>query len=118
MQDSNYFLKVLNIARLMQQTGHQKPIWLTEIGVLQSTTPPGVDEMLQAIRLEESVNFVRDRLGNSTRDMSNVAANVQRVYWFSLEDYETPDGLGNFGLFNHNGKLRKAGEVFHRLNTQ
>ena len=50
--------------------------------------------------------------GQGTRAL---AANVQRLYWFSLEDYPSPEGLGSFGVYRPDGTLRPAGEALRHL---
>ena len=113
VKDSGYMGKVFNLQLFMNLKGAVgKPIWITEMGYFVARHRLGVDEKGQAARLVRTLEFIRQRLtdkqfGQGTRAL---AANVQRVYWFSLEDYPSPEGLGTFGVYRPDGTLRPAAE--------
>lgn len=113
--DPGFLAKVFNLQLLMTLYGHpDKPIWITEMGYFVGDPWLGVSETEQAERLILTLDFIRDHLttapfGAAPRDLP---ANVQRVYWFALEDYEAPDGMGSFGLFRPDGSRRPAADAF------
>jgi len=118
LDDSGYLGKVFNLQLFMNLRGvKDKPIWITEMGYFVAKHRLGVSEAEQASRLVETLSFIRQRL--TTRSFGEGAralpANVQRVYWFSLEDYPSPDGLGSFGVYRPDGTLRPAGEAFRKF---
>ena len=41
--------------------------------------------------------------------------NVQRVYWFALDDYAWPDDMGKFGLYRLDGTVRPSAQTLRRL---
>lgn len=118
IDDPGYLGKVFNLQMFLTlRKAGPKPIWITEMGYFVSNKRLGVDEQGQARRLQKSLDFVRQRLtdrpyGAGTRALP---AQVQRVYWFALEDYPSPDGMGNFGVYRPDGSLRPAGEILRRL---
>lgn len=118
LSDPGYLGKVFNLQLFMNLRGAKnKPIWITEMGYFVAKHRLGVSESEQASRLFETLSFIRDRLaatpfGGGPRALS---ANVQRVYWFSLEDYPSPDGLGSFGVYRPDGTLRPAGEALRKF---
>lgn len=119
LKDPNYMPQVFNIQRVMTDNGEDKPIWMTEVGYIQSAKAPGVSEARQAELLRETVAFIRERFGAApVFDPENkLGVNIQRIYWFALEDYPSPDGLGNFGLYTDQGRLREAGKALKDINT-
>lgn len=116
-KDGGYLGKVFNLQLFMRLRGAAgKPIWITEMGYFVARHPLGVTEAGQAERLERTLDFVQRRLtqqpfGTGARALP---AHVQRLYWFALEDYPSPDGLGSFGLVRADGSLRPAGEALRR----
>lgn len=110
--DSGYLGKVFNLQLFMNLRGEKnKPIWITEMGYFVADHYLGVTEAGQAERLHKTVNFVVRKLTHQPYGTGPRAlpANVQRLYWFSLEDYPSPDGLGSFGVYRPDGSLRPAG---------
>ncbi|HEX6706027.1 MAG TPA: hypothetical protein VF169_14800 [Albitalea sp.] len=118
VKDSGYLGKVFNLQLFMTLRGAlNKPIWITEMGYFVAKHRLGVTEAGQAQRLVATVDFVRKRLADQPfgPGARAIAANVQRLYWFSLEDYPSPEGLGSFGMFRPDGTLRPAGEALRNL---
>lgn len=118
VKDSGYLGKVFNLQLFMTLRGApNKPIWITEMGYFVAKHRLGVTEAGQAQRLVATVDFVRKRLADQPfgPGARAIAANVQRLYWFSLEDYPSPEGLGSFGVFRPDGTLRPAAEALRNL---
>lgn len=117
-KDPAYLGKVFNLQLFMTLRGFPgKPIWITEEGYVVSRHKLGVTEDEQARRLGETIAFVRQHLTDAPYGEGKraLAANVQRLYWFSLEDYPSPDGLGDFGLYRADGSQRPAADAFRQL---
>ncbi|WP_071872453.1 hypothetical protein [Atopomonas hussainii] len=114
--DPGYLGKVFNLQLMMQLKGFaEKPIWITEMGYFVADHRLGVSEAEQAKRLKSTLTFIRQKLGKTGYGQGvrgEVAANVERIYWFSLEDFPSPDGLGSFGLYRPDGSLRPAAKTF------
>ena len=119
IKDPGYLGKVFNLQLFMTLRGMAgKPIWITEMGYFVARHRLGVTENEQAERLIRTVDFVKQRLTDQPFGRGHkgaIAANVQRLYWFSLDDYPSPDGLGSFGVYRPDGTLRPAGEALRRL---
>lgn len=117
-KDPGYLGKVFNLQLFMTLRGApRKPIWITEMGYFVANHRLGLTEREQAERLKRTIDFISQRLtdrpfGVGARDLP---ANVTRLYWFSLEDYPSPDGLGSFGVFRNDGSLRPAGEALRQF---
>lgn len=111
-RDGGHLAKVFNLQMFMHLRGARgKPIWITEMGYFVANHPLGLTEAQQGERLRRTLDFIQKRLtrtpyGSSPR---NLPTGVERVYWFSLEDYPSPEGLGTFGVFRPDGTLRPAG---------
>lgn len=124
--DPGYLGKVFNLQLMMNLKGFaNKPIWVTEMGYFVADHRLGVTEKGQAKRLAAALEFIQQQLGSAPYGKgarSDLAANVQRIYWFALEDYPSPDSLGTFGLYRANGSKRSAADVFrnkaNQVNTQ
>ncbi|TBO30360.1 hypothetical protein EYS42_11760 [Aquabacterium lacunae] len=118
IDDPGFLGKVFNIQLFMTlRKSGGKPIWITEMGYFVSNKRLGVDEAGQARRLQQDLSFVTQRLtdrpyGTGAR---SIPTGVQRVYWFALEDYPSPDGMGSFGVYRPDGSLRPAGDALRRL---
>ncbi|MET1077424.1 MAG: hypothetical protein ABWY06_05310 [Pseudomonas sp.] len=114
--DPGYLGKVFNLQLLMTLKGFPgKPIWITEMGYFVAERRLGVSDRELQDRLGETLAFIQARLtdkpyGQGVR--GELSANVQRVYWFALEDYPSPDGMGSFGLYRADGSPRPAVESF------
>ena len=119
--DAGYLGKVFNLQVMMTLKGFPgKPIWITEMGYFVADHRLGVTDEEQARRLRDTVDFVRKRLTDKPFGegvQAELAANVQRLYWFSLEDYPSPDGLGSFGVFRSNGSQRPSADLL-RIEAQ
>ncbi|WP_178114405.1 MULTISPECIES: beta-galactosidase [unclassified Pseudomonas] len=116
--DPAFLGKVFNLQLFMNLKGAKdKPIWITEEGYVVADHKLGVTEAEQARRMVATLDYINQHLTQVPFGEGNQAlpANVQRVYWFSLEDYPSPDGLGNFGLFRADGSERPAAEIFRHL---
>lgn len=113
--DPGYLGKVFNLQVMMTLKGHPgKPIWITEMGYFVADNRLGVTDEEQARRLRDTVEFVDRRLTDKPFGVGvrgELAANVQRLYWFSLEDYPSPDGFGTFGVFRSNGSPRPSADA-------
>ncbi|MET1080545.1 MAG: hypothetical protein ABWY06_21245 [Pseudomonas sp.] len=112
--DPGYLGKVFNLQLLMTLKGSPKPIWITEMGYIVGSQHLGLTEQGAADRMQTTLQFILSRLtvipyGIGIR---NLAANVQRVYWFALEDYPSPDGMGTFGFYRQDGSERPAASMF------
>ncbi|HYF20666.1 MAG TPA: hypothetical protein VEA40_22560 [Ramlibacter sp.] len=117
VKDPGFLGKVFNLQLFMQLRGAKdKPIWITEMGYFVGPHRFGVNEQGQAERLARTLDFIRTRLTSAPygSGLRALAANVQRVYWFSLEDYPSPEGLGSFGLYRPDGSMRPAGQVLRQ----
>lgn len=114
----NYLGKVFNLQLLMTLRGDEgKPIWITEMGFFVSNTWLGVSEGRQAVLLSKTMDYIAKHLrerpfGEGKRAL---AANVQRVYWFALDDFASPDGVGNFGVYRADHSLRPSGQMIRSL---
>lgn len=118
VKDAGYLGKVFNLQLFMTLRGAAgKPIWITEMGYFVAKHRLGLTEQEQGQRLVATVDFVRKRLADQPYGSGKraLAANVQRLYWFALEDYPSPDGLGSFGVYRPDGALRPAGEALRAL---
>lgn len=121
IKDPGFLGKVFNVQLFMQLRGAKdKPIWITEMGYFVANHRLGVTEAGQADRLARTLEFIQSRLTTAPYGTGPraVPANVQRVYWFSLEDYPSPEGLGSFGLYRPDGALRPAAEVLRARNLR
>jgi polysaccharide biosynthesis protein PslG len=119
IKDTGYMGKIFNIQLFMTLRGSPgKPIWITEMGYFVAKHRLGVDEAQQGIRLKRTVDFVKQKLTDQRfgEGARAIPANVQRLYWFSLEDYPSPEGLGTFGVFRPDGTLRPSGEMLRSYN--
>lgn len=118
VKDGGYLPKVFNVQLFMTLKGApNKPIWITEMGYFVANHRLGVSEHGQGERLQATVAYIKDRLTHKPFGTGKraLAANVQRLYWFSLDDYPSPDGLGSFGVYRPDGSLRPAGEALRAL---
>lgn len=118
--DPGFLGKVFNLQLFMTlRDAPDKPVWITEFGYLTGRHRLALDEDEQAERLTRTIEFVRRRLTSRPFDPEhparNLPARVQRLYWFALEDYPAPRGLGNFGLFREDGSERPAAEALRTL---
>lgn len=114
----NYLAKVFNLQLFMTLRGvPQRPIWITEMGFFVSRSRYGVSEQRQATLLADTMDFIKRRLTDTPFGQGNRAlpANVQRVYWFALDDYPMPDDYGNFGLYRADRTPRASAETLRRL---
>jgi|GEM_PF-2229091 len=118
-KDAGYLGKVFNLQLFMTLRGSPgKPIWITEMGYFVARHRLGVTEPEQGTRLQQTVDFIRRRLTDQPYGSTGprkLPANVQRLYWFSLEDYPSPEGLGTFGVYRPDGSLRPAGAALKAL---
>jgi hypothetical protein len=83
------------------------------MGFFVGSTRLGVTEQRQASLLADTVDYIVRRLtdrpfGEGKRAL---AANVQRLYWFALDDY----GDTSFGLYRPDDTLRPSGETMRSL---
>ncbi len=119
--DGGYLTKTFNLQLFMHLKGMPKPIWITEIGFITSNHPKniwGVSEAKQAQLTNDTLHHITQNLTSmpfGKGKMGHLKANIQRVYWFALDDYPDPIGAdigyGNFGIYRPNGTLRPAGKV-------
>ncbi|MBB2493526.1 glycoside hydrolase 5 family protein [Aquipseudomonas ullengensis] len=120
--DPGYMGKVFNLQLMMNLKGYaDKPIWVTEMGYFVADHRLGVTDKEQAQRLTATLDFIQQQLGSAPYGKGvrgDLAANVQRIYWFSLEDYPSPDGIGTFGLYRADGSKRPAADVFRNKAKQ
>jgi len=117
-KDGGHLGKVFNLQLFMTLRGSPgKPIWITEMGYFVAKHRLGVTEPEQGTRLQQTVDFIRRRLTDQPYGTGprKLPANVQRLYWFSLEDYPSPEGLGSFGVYRPDGSMRPAGEALKAL---
>ena len=121
VKDTGYLAKIFNIQLFMTLRGAQgKPIWVTEMGYFVANHRLGVNEQGQAERMTKTLDFINQKLTQQPFGLGPraIATNVQRVYWFSLEDYPSPEGLGSFGVYRPDGNTRPAGEVLRKYSRQ
>lgn len=113
--DAGFLSKVFNVQLFMTLKGTPKPIWITEIGFMAGDgNPYAVDELAEANLASKTIKHITGRLGDKpfgSGVRGNLAANVQRVYWFALDDYGFPDDTGNFGIFRSDGTMRPLADV-------
>lgn len=108
--DVGYLGKVFNLQLFLTLKGTPKPIWITEIGFMAGNGNPwAVSETTQTDLARDTLAYITTRLtdrpfGEGLR--GDLAANVQRVYWFTLDDYGFPNDTGNFGLYRMDGSIR------------
>ena len=109
----NYLGKVFNIRQLMtQRCDAAKPIWITEIGFFVSSAWLGVSEARQTALLSDTMDYIIKRLTNQPFGRGHdLSTKVQRVYWFALDDFVSPNGMGNFGVYHADHSLRPSGEL-------
>lgn len=112
--DVGYLGKVFNLQLFLTLKGTPKPIWITEIGFMAgSGNPWAIPEGAQTDLARDTLSYIVTHLtdqpfGKGSR--GDLAANVQRVYWFTLDDYAFPNDTGNFGLYRMNGSARPFAE--------
>lgn len=120
-KDHGYLPKVFNVRRFMgyKEGCEHTPIWITEIGFLSTkkdqgmfsgTTPYAIKEDQSAQLAQKTLRYINEKLttkpfGPGSR---NMATNVTRVYWFTLDDYGFPNETGNFGLYRPDGTQREG----------
>lgn len=117
VKDTGYLAKIFNMQLFMTLRGARgKPIWVTEMGYFVAKHRLGVTEAGQAERMTKTIDFINQKLTQQPFGLGPraVAANVQRIYWFALEDYPSPEGLGSFGVFRPDGATRPAGDVLRK----
>lgn len=115
VSDPGYLGKVFNLRLFLELRGvEDTPIWITEMGYFVGDHSLGLSEQKQAQRLHKTLTFIKERLTTEPYgdDLRALPVNVERVFWFSLEDYPSPDGLGTFGLYRPNGSERPAAGVY------
>lgn len=116
--DGGYLSKTFNIQLFLTLKKSPKPIWITEIGFMAGNKNPwAVDEKHQAELASQTLGFINQRLttipfGHGIR--GDIAANVQKVFWFCLDDYGLPDDTGNFGVYRLNGSQRPMADAIRR----
>ena len=114
----NYLGKVFNLQLFMTLRGSPgKPIWITEMGFFVARGRLGVTDDKQATLLTDTMDYILRRLtdrpfGEGKRALP---ANVQRVYWFALDDYPMPDDMGNFGLYRMDHTPRPSVQAMRNL---
>ncbi len=118
-EDGGYLSKVFNMQLFMTLKGTPKPIWITEIGFMAGhRNPYAISEEAEAKIAGETLAFIRNRLtsapftGNSNQKL---APRVERVYWFTLDDYGFPDDTGNFGVYRMDGTPRPLADTIRGL---
>lgn len=108
--ETGFLGKTFNLQLFLTLKGTPKPIWITEIGFMAgSGNPWAIPESAQTPLVRDTLAYISGQLtdrpfGRGLR--RDLAANVQRVYWFTLDDYGFPDDAGNFGLYRADGTLR------------
>lgn len=118
LNDPGYLGKVFNLQVLMRLKGAPKPIWITEMGYFISDQHHlGVSEYGAAERMYQTLDYIQNRLTDLPygTGLRGFPADVQRVYWFALEDYPSPDGIGTFGFYREDGSERTAASVFRHF---
>lgn len=119
VDDPGFLGKVFNLQRLMAyRTPGGKPIWITEAGYVVGDHRMGVAADQQARLLTATIAYVAERLTDAPfGDVGPQAlpARVERLYWFALQDYPDPAGLGGFGLYTAEGAARPSAEAFRDL---
>lgn len=113
--EGGFLGKVFNIQLFMTLKGSPKPIWITEIGFMAgSKNQWAVSENEETKLATKTLNYINDKLttrGFGKGARKDLPANVQRVYWFTLDDYGFPDDTGNFGLYRMDGTARPLADV-------
>ncbi len=113
--DGGFLGKVFNLQLFMTLKGSSKPIWITEMGFMAGKANPwAISEKDEVPLARETLTYINDKLTKKpfmqgTR--GDLAANVQRVYWFGLDDYGFPDDTGNFGVYRMDGSIRPLSQV-------
>lgn len=116
-ENNTYLGKLFNLQLFMNLKQASKPIWVTELGYVVAAPPLGVTEEQQSAKTKTTLEYINQHLSGKSFGKGlrgDLAADVERVYWFSLEDYESPDGLGNFGLIRADGTERPAAAVYRQ----
>lgn len=117
VKDTGYLAKIFNMQLFMRLRGARgKAIWVTEMGYFVAKHRLGVTEVVQAERMTKTIDFINQKLTQQPFGFGPraIAANVQRIYWFALEDYPSPEGLGSFGVFRPDGAIRPAGDALRK----
>ncbi len=115
VSDAGFLPKVFNVANLMALKGAKKPIWITEIGFMAGDKNPyAVDEAKEKELATHTLRYIDEKLtsrafGKGAR--GGMPASVERVYWFSLDDYAFPKDMGSFGLFRRDGSMRPQADA-------
>lgn len=111
-KDHGFLGKVFNLQLFLTLKGTPKPIWITEIGFMAGTgkNPWTVSEEEQVRLVEETLDYISKNLadrpfGRGARG-KDIAPDVERVYWFTFDDYGFPDETGNFGIYRADGTKR------------
>lgn len=113
--DHGFLSKVFNIQLFLTLKGTPKPIWVTEIGFMAGDKNPyAITEEKEAELAKETLAFIDTKLGSEPFGRGargDIAANVERVYWFTLDDYGFPNDTGNFGIYRMDGTARPLADV-------
>jgi hypothetical protein len=108
--DAGYLSKVFNIQLFLTLKKSPKPIWITEIGFMAGNGNRwAIDEKRETELTSQTLAFINNRLTKKPFGVGvrkDIAANVQKVFWFCLDDYDFPNDTGNFGVYRTNGAIR------------
>ncbi len=113
--EHGFLSKVFNVQLYMTLKGAPKPIWITEIGFMAGDKNPyAISEQAEAELAAKTLDYIAGNLttapfGKGAR--KDLAARVERVYWFALDDYAFPQDMGNFGLYRLDGSERPQAAV-------
>lgn len=113
IDDTNFLSKVFNVQLFMTLKGAAKPIWITETGFLAGDTGYWhIPEDEQASLTQATLDYIAQHLGQKSFEKGargELAANVEKVYWFTLQDYNLPSG--EFGVYRADGSVRPVADV-------
>jgi hypothetical protein len=113
--DGGFLSKIFNIQLFLTLKKAPKPIWITEIGFIAGKgNPYAISESNEAVLASKTLAFIDGHLtdkpfGKGAR--GDLPAHVEKVFWFSLDDYGFPQDTGNFGMFRMDGSPRPLADV-------
>lgn len=111
--DTNFLPKVFNVQLFMTLKGAAKPIWITETGFLAGDAGYwNIPEDRHAEQAQATLDYIAQHLGQRPFGKGlrgDIAASVERIYWFTLQDYDLPDG--EFGVFRKDGSARPVADI-------
>lgn len=100
--DHGYLKEAFNVQHFLALKKTPKPLWITEIGFMANQSGP-VGKNPWVIHENQQTGLARQTL-----DFINSQLDIDRVYWFVLDDYGFPHDMGAFGVYRTDGSARQG----------